>query len=262
MPTELDEGLDHEVEHPDSSDADLPDGTEDTESDGGVETVTLTIDGEDVEVTLEEMAKSYLRQSDYTKKTQEVATLRKEAERALNLQRALEANPREAIAALASHFGVSFADNVEDDSYDDPQAERIRELERKLASLEARDRQDSVEREVQTLLSKYEDEDIDVEAVMRHAIDHGFPSLEAAYKDMAFDAYFPAFKQTVKKRVADDSVIKVKRKAAVINAGSSAGAAGDLRELVDVPKGKRLSVREAYELARDGKTVPQWRPKR
>jgi len=39
----------------------------------------ITVDGEEVEVTLEELQKGYSRQSDYTKKTQQLAQQRKEA---------------------------------------------------------------------------------------------------------------------------------------------------------------------------------------
>lgn len=44
------------------------------------QTRRLKINGEEVEVTLEELEKGYLRQSDYTRKTQEAAELRKKLE--------------------------------------------------------------------------------------------------------------------------------------------------------------------------------------
>jgi hypothetical protein len=44
---------------------------------------TVTVNGEDQEVPLEELVKGYSRQSDYTKKTQEIAEYRKKAEAAV-----------------------------------------------------------------------------------------------------------------------------------------------------------------------------------
>ena len=47
------------------------------------ELYTVRVDGEDVEVTLDELSKGYSRQQDYTKKTQEVAEYRKHYEEAI-----------------------------------------------------------------------------------------------------------------------------------------------------------------------------------
>lgn len=44
------------------------------------ETITIKIDGKDVEVTLDELKKGYQRQADYTRKTMEVSETRKQAE--------------------------------------------------------------------------------------------------------------------------------------------------------------------------------------
>jgi len=46
------------------------------------ELYTVRVDGEDVEVTLDELSKGYSRQQDYTKKTQEIAEYRKHYEHA------------------------------------------------------------------------------------------------------------------------------------------------------------------------------------
>ena len=46
---------------------------------------TVRVDGEDVEVTLDELSKGYSRQQDYTKKTQEIAEYRKHYEEAIGI---------------------------------------------------------------------------------------------------------------------------------------------------------------------------------
>jgi hypothetical protein len=64
---------------PDAEDGDEDaDGEEDGDSDG--ETYTVKVDGEEIEVTLEEALKGYQRQSAFTRRMQEVAETRKEAE--------------------------------------------------------------------------------------------------------------------------------------------------------------------------------------
>lgn len=54
--------------------------TDEPEAEPAVETVTVKIDGKDVEVPLDELKKGYQRQADYTRKTMEVAESRKTAE--------------------------------------------------------------------------------------------------------------------------------------------------------------------------------------
>lgn len=51
-------------------------------------------------ITIGELKAGYLRQSDYTQKTQEASALRKEAETALNLMNALQQNPRATVTKL------------------------------------------------------------------------------------------------------------------------------------------------------------------
>jgi len=70
-----------EVEAEESDEADeSEDGSEEEPDDESSEYVTVTVDGEDHQVTLDELRKGYQRQSDYTRKTQQVAEERKAAE--------------------------------------------------------------------------------------------------------------------------------------------------------------------------------------
>jgi hypothetical protein len=75
------EGEGEEVEAEQSDDAEEPeDDSEEEPDDESSEYVTVTVDGEDQQVTLDELRKGYQRQSDYTRKTQQVAEERKAAE--------------------------------------------------------------------------------------------------------------------------------------------------------------------------------------
>lgn len=58
--------------------------TESEEGDSELETVTIKIDGKEVEVTLDELKNGYQRQADYTRKTMEAAEQRKAAEAEIN----------------------------------------------------------------------------------------------------------------------------------------------------------------------------------
>lgn len=74
-----------DVDADDSDDADTPEddseAEEEEESDEGEDQIfQVTIDGEDIDVPLEELKKGYSRHSDYTKKTQELAEERKALE--------------------------------------------------------------------------------------------------------------------------------------------------------------------------------------
>jgi hypothetical protein len=72
-----------EIEEPqDEYDEDVQDEEEETEEVEAAEPelYKVVIDGEEVEVSLDELQKGYSRQSDYTRKTQQLAQQRKEAE--------------------------------------------------------------------------------------------------------------------------------------------------------------------------------------
>lgn len=121
-------------------------------------TDTFTIDGQ--EVTLEELQKGYLRQSDYTKKTQEISRQRKEAETALELYNRIQSNPE-----LINNDTGEMTDF-------DPSQIKYQELEAQLYDMK-------LEREIDALSAKYEDFDV-VEA-LNIADEKSMTNLEDAY---------------------------------------------------------------------------------
>jgi len=74
-PDETDEPIDEEEDVQDKQEEE-----EQEEVEGEPELYKVIIDGEEVEVSLDELQKGYSRQSDYTRKTQQLAQQRKEAE--------------------------------------------------------------------------------------------------------------------------------------------------------------------------------------
>jgi hypothetical protein len=69
--------------------------------------VKVKVDGEEISVPLNEALQGYQRQADYTKKTQDLASQRQEAENALRLAQSIQANPGLTMQVLASQAGLS-----------------------------------------------------------------------------------------------------------------------------------------------------------
>lgn len=110
-------------------------------------------------VEINELKNGYLRQSDYTKKTQEVSKLRKEAEEAMKIADFVKSNPQ-----LAQSIGVEPVN---------PFMNKISELEEQLYDMK-------LEKEIETLTNKYSD--FEVLEVLQVAHDKGLTNLEDAYK--------------------------------------------------------------------------------
>lgn len=122
---------------------------------------TVEINGE--EVTLDELKNGYLRQSDYTKKTQEVSKQRKESQEAIAFFEHLKANPE-----LAKQLNESTAIPRSLD----PTQSKVMELEEKMYDM-------MIEREIETLQSKYPD--FEIREVLEVASEKGLTNLEDAY---------------------------------------------------------------------------------
>jgi hypothetical protein len=114
---------------------------------------TFDIDGQ--QVTLEELQKGYLRQSDYTKKTQDVARQAREAQEALELVERIKENPE-----LSQQL-----------NYDPVQADN-QKLQQNYYDL-------LLQQEVQTLSTKYAD--FEVSEVLDFALEREMDNLEDAY---------------------------------------------------------------------------------
>lgn len=115
------------------------------------------------ELTIDELKNGYLRQSDYTKKTQEVSRQRKEAEEALSFYNNIKNNP-EAIQSIKETIDVP--DNL------DPTQKRVIELETKMYEM-------MLEREIEQLQNKYSD--FEVMEVLKLADEKKMTNLEDVY---------------------------------------------------------------------------------
>jgi len=134
------------------------------------------------EVPLEELEAGYLRQSDYTRKTQSLSQQRAEAEQALRLMQALNENPVETLEALARNLGVE--DN-EDDL--DPYERQLLAHEERFAQLEQERFDQELDHTLRGLESQYGDRGLNRDEVLAYAIEHEIPNLRAAFLSLEED---------------------------------------------------------------------------
>lgn len=162
--------------------------------------VPIVVQGETKMVPLGELRSGYMRQDDYTRKTQEVASERDAARWARDVMAALESDPQETILSFARHFGLldeqapqpQFDLNEIDEDLR-PLVEMNQQLQQKIAELESQvntsnqsfemQRQEQlvaeIKSELSTLKSRYGDE-FDERSTLEYARDYNLP-LEKAH---------------------------------------------------------------------------------
>jgi hypothetical protein len=155
--------------------------------------VKVTVNGETFEVPLSELRNGYMRQSDYTRKTQQVAADMQVIQWARELQEGFRADPQAAIEYLASQFGVKTGSQpdpwqalVDEDPTLEPLVTTIRQQEQSLNELRRNAQHSDQERmnaqvqsELNDMKSKYSD--FDPQQVLPIAIENGL-NMEKAYK--------------------------------------------------------------------------------
>lgn len=149
--------------------------------------VQVQVSGETFQVPLSELRNGYMRQSDYTRKTQALAKDAAAVQWAQDLRSALQDDPQETILYLAEQLGVKF---VQDEDMLDPEIQPIvselKQTQRELAELRRRTEQFDQERvnadvraELEMMRSRYSD--FDPQHVLPIAIENGL-NMEKAYK--------------------------------------------------------------------------------
>jgi hypothetical protein len=213
-------------------------------------------------VPVSELKGGGLRQADYTRKTQELAEMRREAEQALTLQRSMQVNPEGTLQWLAQQHGMSIAQAqamvdqqaAQDGWWDDePQSNP---LEQRLAQIEQRFQQEEAEKHVTQvfggLKAKYGD-DFNEQEVAQAAVARGIydPNLlEMVYRDLAFEKITTARTQAVTQAQAQAQAEEARRRAAAQAAAQATGASGGaVAADAPPPPSRNLTVREAAELA-------------
>lgn len=222
---------------------DTPESSTEEAAEPADSTYTVKVDGSESEVTLSELQQGYQRQADYTRKTQELASERQRLEQAEAIVSALEADPKGALTALSTAFGIednrssSPTDEWEEDS--DPQEQRIASLEATVAQQTRASRQTALEKEVNALHSKYGN--FDADALYRHALSNRIPNLEAAYAHMNFGSL-----ATYAGRLHEDRERTESKRGVKVESGTSRQAGVVTSTTAEKP----MSIREAFAQAK------------
>jgi hypothetical protein len=214
--------------------------TEPTETSG----YTVKVDGEQQQVSLEELQSGYQRQADYTRKTQELASERQRLQQAETIVSALEADPQGTLAALGNALGVADSPVPQDDvsswEDEDPTAQRVAHLEAQVARQAQTHRKQALDKEVSRLKGQYGN--FDEQALFKHALDNKIANLEAAYTHMNFNG----LAGYAGKLQRDQETLEAKRGGAPVEGGKTVQQG----TVVDGSPKKVTSLREAFALAK------------
>ena len=128
----------------DESSDEQSESDEDTQEEEKPSTFTIKVDGKEVEVTLDELQKGYSRTQDYTRKTQQVAEMRKQTETELTAIRAEREQYAQLLGALSEQVKAAAEPQIDWDRLyrEDPieyvrQREVMRENREKAAAIQS-----------------------------------------------------------------------------------------------------------------------------
>ena len=140
----FDESLEAQDASEEESEAEQSELEEDTQDETEAKVFTVKVDGKEVEVTLDELQKGYSRTQDYTRKTQQIAEMRKQTEGELQAIRAERAQYAQLLGALSEQVKAAAEPQVDWDRLyqEDPieyvrQREVMRENREKAAAIQA-----------------------------------------------------------------------------------------------------------------------------
>lgn len=141
---DLDESLDVQDATEEESGDEQSELEEDTQDEAEPKVFTVKVDGKEVEVTLEELQKGYSRTQDYTRKTQQIAEMRKATEAELQAVRAEREQYAQLLSALSEQVKTAAEPQIDWDRLyqEDPieyvrQREVMRENREKAAAIQA-----------------------------------------------------------------------------------------------------------------------------
>lgn len=157
------------------------------------------------EVTLDELKNGYLRQSDYTRKTQDVSRKAKEVEEAVAIYEQLKLNPQ--ITQQIFKPGQVPATL-------DPTQSKLIEVENKLYDM-------MLEREIESLQSKYSD--FEVKEVLEMAQSKNITNLEDAYVLAKSHKQKPQTTDEVKKQLREEILKEIEQERSATHSIISSG---------------------------------------
>ena len=230
----------------------------------------VRVDGEELEVPLKEALQGYSRTADYTRKTQQLAAERQQAEYALSVQRALQAQPAATLSVLGQIYGVPIGQSPpqyaeapspyddgpydDDDVFQDPIERRLAQQEQVIGQmnqqLQLRQADEVLQRTIGGLQQRYNLDQSTIREIIGTALqtNRGPESFEMIYKNLAFDRAQAARAQMQQTRQTTEQQRRAAGMAAsqVVSSGPSANSAGaPLNGASDGP----MSIRDAFNAA-------------
>jgi hypothetical protein len=205
------------------TDAEQSELDEDTEEQEQPQVFSVKVDGKEVEVTLDELQKGYSRTQDYTRKTQQIAEVRKQTEAELQAVRAEREQYAQLLGALEAQVQQVSQPNIDWDRLyqEDPiewvrQREVMRENQEKAAAIQSEQQrlsQLSQQEQAQFMQQKLQHE--------QEALLAAIPDWKDAKKAQAEKALLVEFGQKIGftpeelKSVVDHRAVLMLRKAAL-----------------------------------------------
>ena len=278
METPLEEGVEAEISPDDIGEADIEALPEDepvepsydyleVDDDLANKYVKIKVDGEELSVPLNEALQGYSRESAATKRFQEASELRKQADEALRLQQAFQADPGLTVQILARQAGVSVEEFLgmtpaqqkaavedADDQYMDPLERQIMEerqarmaLEQRLEQREADER---LAQAVSGLKQQYSATDEQVRSVVGQAMQMGLgiESFPMIFQAMSYQAS----QQVSAQQTAGQEAERQRRQEAARRAATVVGTGSGAPETSRAePAATYSSIREAAAAAID-----------
>lgn len=222
----------------------------------------------DQQVTLDELAAGYLRQSDYTRKTQDLANQKRELETAEKLMDNLRSNPAGTLKSLSQSLGVNLGQPAQQaapptpqpqphsddwDNWDDsgqrqqttqadPQVAQLTQVVEGLMSevrtLRQSTAEQSIHSEMGSVKAQYPDLEIDEGAVIRHATVNAIPSIDLAVRDLYKDDLLALHVKNMQAQQGDEVITDQKRTAsAAVAAQAGVSPTGSTTISQPIPDG-------------------------
>jgi hypothetical protein len=227
--------------------------------------------GEELEVSFDELRRGYSRESDYTRKTQELAEQRNSLGYWAQVQQAMQVDPQATIALLARQHGMSIAqatqavqENTAPPQFDDPLERQVWEQQQEIQRLRETYEQDQADRQLSnaigTLQQQYGASDEDVRAVVQVAYQNGlgieqFPMIFQSVAFQRLQQRAQASQAEQQRRAAETQ----RRQTAAQQAGqlvtTGSGTPGDALTNTR-PADGTMSLRDAAEAALDTVGLP------
>ncbi|UOF82181.1 hypothetical protein [Caudoviricetes sp.] len=208
--------------------------------------VKVKINGVETEVALGEAINGYMRQADYTQKTQANAEALRQAEWAAQLQHAIQTDPAGTIQYLAKAYGLDVAGSTSNDPFENidpefaPLVQTVKQQEQMLAQMQAQLAQQTSAAEEARYLeqaqrelwdAKQEFPDMDERVALQVALDRGV-TIREAHLLMQAEAMIAQRKAeaTAKAKAEKTATVEARKRAQqgkTLKGSSAAGKAKD-----------------------------------